>query len=160
MLSTYGELVKVDFDKAVCEIVELVLPRFTEYKVLIVPIRMEAENFKIDHRVGKNFELVFYRPGNYTFVGTRKDLTEPFFPDKIEVELERHSYHDSCWRTDGVDHVIRKFAKEIADNCKNEGKGYSVFTTFGITSSKIVNGIVNIHDFDSHFPSKFVPFSK
>ena len=45
MKSLYGELVQIDISKCVNNMVEVMLPKFTENKVLIISIRMEAENY-------------------------------------------------------------------------------------------------------------------
>lgn len=160
MRSLYGQLVQIDISKCVNNVVESVLPRFTKDKVLIITIRMEAENFTLNHRLGRMFSIIFYRPTNYTFVGTRipvegEDPIHLFFPDRIESELKRHSYHDSCWRSDGTEHVIRKIAQEIANSCKNED--YSVYTSFDI---KLADANVDIQDYDSDKNSKYIPIIK
>jgi hypothetical protein len=161
MKSLYGELVQIDIAKCVNNMVEAMLPRFTQNQVLIISIRMEAENYSTEHRIGKSFSLIFYRPSNYTFVGTRIPVKGEkqmfFFPDNIESELQRHSYHDSCWTSDGTESVIRNMALSISGLCKNDGKNYSVFTTFN--EIKLVNAKVDIQDFDSKTNSKFVPLN-
>jgi hypothetical protein len=162
MKSLYGELVQIDIANCVNNMVEAMLPRFTKDKVLIITIRMEAENFTLNHRIGKNFSLVFYRSSNYTFVGTRipVDGENPMynFPDRIENELKRHSYHDSCWRSDGTKHVIHKMAQEIVSKCKNDGKDYSVYTHFG--EINLVDANVDVQDYDSNKNSKYIPILK
>jgi hypothetical protein len=159
MKSLYGELVQIDISKCVNNIVEAMLPRFTQNQVLIISIRMEAENYSTEHRVGKIFSLIFYRPTNYTFVGTRipVDGENPmfFYPNNIESDLIIHSYHDSCWSTDGTGSVIRNMALSISGLCENEGKNYSVYTAF--EEIKLVNAKVDIQDFNSIKKSKFIP---
>lgn len=155
MKSLYGELVQMDIARAINEFVECILPRFTENKIFVVGVRIEAENYNANHRIGKIFQLVFYRPMNYTFVGV-PIKNEFFFTDRVETELNRYSYHDSCWRSDGTEHIVRKFAQEIEKEC-NKGKkqDYSVFTTF--LEMKLINGKVKIESFDSDKKSKFIP---
>lgn len=152
MITINSQLKKVDFSKAICEIIEAILPRFTENKVLVISVRMVAENYNTNHLVNKTFDIITYRPNNYTFIGTKKDDNDDFFSK--EIELERFSYHDSCWKSDGVEHIINKYADKVASQCKNNN--YSVYTTFGLSPIKLVNGIVEIHDYNSNLPCKFI----
>ena len=34
--------------------------------------------------------------------------------------VKRYSYHDSCWRSDGVESVVREKAQEISDYIRNQ----------------------------------------
>ena len=163
-LSIYGELSKIDISKCVNEVVDAILPRGTKNKVLVVSIRMEAENYKTHHCVGKIFNIIFYRPSNYTFVGVRipsddKDDKNIFFPDRIESDLKRYCYHDSCWRYDGTEDIIKENVNDILSKLKNEGKGYSVHTSFGLTPFKLIDGYVDIQDYNTDKLSRFIPTS-
>jgi len=158
-MNAYGLLTKVDFAQAINVIVESILPRFTKDEVLVVSVRMEAENYDTEHRVARNFNIVYYRPNNYTFVGVPVDVSA-MFPDKLELELIRYSYHDSCWRSDGTEHIMRKIANEIFEELKDDGAGYSVYTAFGMSGIKLYAGRVSITDHDSAKLSKYSPLSK
>lgn len=159
MKSLYGELVQIDIAKCVNEIVDAMLPRFTEDKVLSINIIMEVENFKTAHCIRRSFDIIYYRPSNYTFVGTRipieGEVKTLMFPDRIESELKQHSYHDSCWRSDGTEHIIRKFANEIVSECNGSEKNYSVYTTFGLSPIRLISGKV---EFGNN--PKFIPLKK
>lgn len=162
MKSLYGELCSISIDKVVCTMVEAILPRNTENKVLSVSIRFEAENFEKDHLVRKNLLFVFYRGSNYTFVGSPisdpdNKLSNIFFSGNKETELKRFSYHDSCWRSDGVTDAICNIAQDIEKEC-NQGKkaDYSVFTT--IEEVKLHDGSITVHDYDRN--SIFTPITK
>jgi len=49
----------------------------------------------------------------------------------------------------------RKMASEIVKDCKNDGKDYSVYTTFN--EIKLINAKIEIQDFNSNKNSKFIP---
>jgi hypothetical protein len=155
MKSLYGELCQIDIAKCVNEVVDMVLPRGTKDKVLIVSLKLQAENFDTEHNVRDNISIVFYRPSNYTFVG------EPVNPEtKLSPclndgeEITRYSYHDSCWRSDGTEHLVRKHATVVQNKCKNGGKDYSVYTSFGLVPFKLIDGKIDIQDSDKR--SKFI----
>lgn len=172
MKSIYGELTQIDIAKAINDVVEFTLKRGTENKVLIVSVRMNLECYKTDHKINKQFNIVYYRPSNYTFVGTVipndiKDYSLGLFPNKIECQLKQHSYHSSCWRYDGTEDIIKmvrnEMCKEMNDvikECKDITENdYYVHTSFGLTPFQIINGYVQIsNDFD--ISSKFIPIKK
>lgn len=77
------------------------------------------------------------------------------FPDRIESELKQYSHHDSCWRSDGTEHIIRMMAKEIVSECDGSENKYSVFTTFGLSPIRLISGKVEF----GNIP-KFIPIKK
>lgn len=163
-MSTYKQLISMDIDKCVNEIVEAMLPRFTKNKVFVVNLQFSAENYDTDHSVRENLTLIYYRPQNYTFVGTRIPIENEekmfFFPDRIDSDLICHSYHDSCWRSDGTEHVIRKTADNILKKLHNNGKNYSIHTGFGITAFKLIEGSIEVNDSGNERSSRFYPINK
>lgn len=172
MKSIYGELVQIDIAKAINDVVEFTLKRGTENKVLIVSVNMNLECWKTNHTINKQFCIVYYRPSNYTFVGTVipndiKDYSLGLFPNKIECQLKRHSYHSSCWRYDGTQNIVNNVRNEMLSEMKDAVKknkditenDYSVYTSFGLTPFQIIDGYVQIsNDFD--ISSKFIPIKK
>jgi hypothetical protein len=151
-LSLYGQLCKVDFAKAINATVELALPKFTQNKVLICNVVLFVENLKTEEHVRKQITIVFYRATNYTFVGTfeggdKSDLTL----GSEKQYLERHSYHNSCWRSDGTEHIIRNTVSEIINSLEGKTeKDYSVYTSFDIIPYKLRDGKVTVKDYDSN----------
>ncbi len=172
MKSIYGELVQIDIAKAINDVVEFTLKRGTENKVLVVSVRMDLECYKTDHRINKEFNIVYYRPSNYTFVGTVipndiKDYSLGLFPNKIECQLKQHSYHSSCWRYDGTESIIKDVRNEMCNAMNEEIQrnknvtedDYSVHTSFGLTPFQIIDGYVtNSNHYDQ--PCEFIPIKK
>lgn len=156
-MSIHRDLTKIDISDAIYVIVESLLPRFTAHKVLVVSIRLNVENFDTGHIVNRDVNMVFYRPANYTFVGVPingGNNTAGMFSSGSEVDIKKYSYHDSCWKSDGIEDIIRDTIKEIESEMVGES-GYHAFTSFGLTEIEQHNGDINIADYGK--PSKYIP---
>lgn len=159
MKSLYGELSQVKLSTAINTMVELSLPRGTKDKVLVIPVRIEAENFETNDHKSENFNILYFRPNNYTFVGVSLS-SEVIFPDRILSEVKRYSYHDSCWRGDGTDHIIGLFVDKLNNSCDQTClQNYSVYTDFGF-GPKLIDGRIDITEYTSKENSKFIPLKK
>lgn len=172
MKSIYGELAQIDIAKAINDVVEFTLKQGTEKKVLVVSVQMDLECHKTDHKINRRFNIVYYRPSNYTFVGTVipngiKDYSLGLFPNKIECDLKRYSYHSSCWRYDGTQSIIniinnemcKEMYEAIEKNKKITENNYYSHTSFGLQPFQIIDGYVQISN-DLDTPSKFIPINK
>ncbi len=142
----YRELQRINISYAINEMVELVLPRGTTDKILMVDIRFSIDDYDVDFSTNKHLILIFYRPNNYTFVGRIKN--DYLLPDS---EIEYLSFHDSCWREDGTNSTISKFASDVEKEIESKGKKFSIYTTF---QPKVVNGSVSVNSND--FSVKFI----
>ena len=115
----------------ICRIVEDKLPRNTKDKCLVFNFSLETDYERFHDPSYHNMELVFWRPANYTLVAARKQITaiehcdieldnhdcEAWVPDatvregcaytEAYSEYSMFSYHDSCWRNDGVGTVVK-----------------------------------------------------
>lgn len=131
------DLVQIDTDKAIIQIVETALPRWSKDKVLMVHLQFSAEKFNED-RYYKELVFVFYRPANYTFVGVA-DSTEI----NEDTDIDMMSYHDSCWGSDGVNRAIRDAAREIEYNI-NDKEGFHVHNSFGLFGAKLIDGEIYV----------------
>lgn len=140
-MNYYGELHKTDMARAINQLVELSLPRFTKDKVLTISVEMDMDNFAGTREV-LDIRFVFYRPDNYTFVGVYKN-DENNFRIQENSDIEYLSYHDSCWRNDGTERKISQMADKLFDKYKNE-KGMSARTSFGVFGTEFASGMLKI----------------
>ena len=139
-MSIIAESRQISIEHAINEMVEVALPKFSENKIMTVNIMLSARNFHADKHVRKEINFVIYRPQSYTFVGRVKE-----FPLTEESEIEYLSYHDSCWRSDGIGHTIGCEANEMTDEAEKiggEGEDWSIYNNFGFHGAKIIDGII------------------
>lgn len=123
---------RMNVDNAVNEIVEAMLPRGTEDKLLHICIRASYMVFPYEDRSGGNdcsdvieptefIHFIFYRPSNYTKVLLS---TGSWFIEECE-RFELVSDHDSCWRSDGVSSNLNqihwRIIEVIEERCKELG---------------------------------------
>jgi len=137
--SYYGSLQETDIARAINEMVELAMPRFTKDKVLTISIEMSLDNFKGKHE-RHDIKFVFYRASNYTFVGAMVD--DDSFSINEESVLEFLSYHDSCWR-EATGSKIAQMAQEMSDKY-DEVKEMHVHTSFGVFGTGFVDGNIDL----------------
>ena len=76
-LSNYGKAQQIDLSKAIIQIIESFLPRFSKDQILSIPLTFSVEGTdkKNYEEIFKNeiqCEMIVYRPGNYTFIGLRQ----------------------------------------------------------------------------------------
>ena len=64
----------------------------------------------------RNLKIIVWPKTNYVAVFTQEDWTlwEPKEDEGVS-ELKRWSYHDSCWRTDGINRIIFEYREKL--NC-------------------------------------------
>ncbi|MBU1046380.1 hypothetical protein KKH36_01195 [Patescibacteria group bacterium] len=117
---------KMDAGNAICSIVRAMLPRFTENKVLHICLDMSYFCFPhaekdddcsdvIDRRTYVHF--IFYRPHNYTKVLLAEN-NSCFLHDVESFEMT--SFHDDCWKTDGVGSELNKIHWMIIDEMEKQ----------------------------------------
>jgi len=138
-MNLYGQLTQIDIAKALNEMVELALPRFTENKVLTVALKLGVESYTHNKDFKNTITLVYYRPANYTFVGA----VEGGNVDE-NSEIKQYSYHDSCWR-DGTERVIKHVRDVICKMIENTGLAesqFSVHTSFDLFGAKIIENVI------------------
>ena len=135
----YTNLQQVEIGKAINEMVELAMPRFTKDKVLTVSIEMSLDNFRGKHE-RHDIKFVFYRRTAYTFVGAMVD--DDSFSINKESVLEFLSYHDSCWR-EATGNKIAQMAQEMSDRF-DDIEGMSVYTAFGVFGTGFVDGNIDL----------------
>jgi|GEM_PF-6148964 len=90
--------------------IDAFLPPFTKDKVFFLDMK-NAEN--------KTYRMEVYRPNGYTGVYLR-ELAEDrrgFGPPA------KFSYHDSCWRTDGIERVLEYVQPEFMEDILSDGVG-------------------------------------
>lgn len=112
---------KIEIASAISQIVESMLPRFSEDKMLVMTIDVSYEEFdeRFDVKANRfSIHFAFSRPGNYTKVlfGT----SERSWSIEAGMELSHTSDHDSCWRSDGVESPLRKIHWEECDKLLNQ----------------------------------------
>lgn len=116
---------------AVNEIVEAMLPRGTQGKLLYIHVDASLSDYSgsKEKNSRKSIHFIFSRTSNYTTVGVAVN-TNWGFPRDCDIKFK--SSHDSCWRTDGVDtplsEVYHQMWKEV--NPKKHPKELSSFVTF------------------------------
>lgn len=140
-MNYYKELKQVDIARAINQMVELSLPRFTKDKVLTISVDMDLDDYKGKREI-REIRFVFYRPDNYTFVGVYESH-ENSFRIQEGSDIEYLSYHDSCWRSDGTERKIAQVAEDLSSKYENV-KGMSARTSFGVFGTEFVDGHLKI----------------
>lgn len=110
---------KMEVGHAITKIVEAMLPIGTQGKVLHISMDVDYMVFPkknddsesletIERRLSVHY--VFRRSSNYTMV--LRCVNNSFYIEDGDV-FEMTSYHDSCWRSDGVESDIRKISQKV-----------------------------------------------
>lgn len=154
-MSYYTHLQQIEIGKAIEQIVEIAMPRFTKNKILLVNIEISLNNFKGKHE-RRDIKFVFDRKTAYTFVGAIDGGDE--FTINEDSEIEFLGYHDSCWRGCAGD-KIRQVAKIMSDKYNGE-KGMSVYTSFGVFGNGFVDGEIRIEHTSSNRKASFIKSTK
>lgn len=143
-MNYYKDLQRIDIGHAINQMAELVLPRGTNNKILLVNILFEMEDFRTRKeripRLMREETFVYHRPDNYMFVGLMKSGT---INSNDNYEMEFLSCHDSCWR-DAVERKVSDIASEISRKYDDE-EGLTVYTAFGVLGVRIVMGSIQIN---------------
>lgn len=120
----------IKLSNVISRIVETMLLRGTSNKLLHIRIQASYLHFPHAYRNGNDcsdeinqnlfIHFIFYRPGNYTKV-LLLESESPFINFNEDI-FELKSYHDSCWRTDGVEHSLnvinQRIVGSIEEKCK------------------------------------------
>lgn len=153
----YKELISVSISQAIIMLVETALPKGTLNKVMAVQIKFDMDNYKTKESFVEFLTFVIFNESNYTFVGVCES-DNGFMNLDPKTKITRKSYHDSAWRSDGIESTIWKKAGEI--NAKlSLSSDWNIYVSFGLFGAKICNGILtNIDNFDKG-AVRFVPTS-
>ena len=144
----------IDFDQVIPSVVEAMLPRFSHEKLgLAITLDLREDNHDAStYRVGVDASIativrfIFHRPGNYTKVLVNYEFNNfhdrESNPRHNEVYFEKHSDHDSCWRSDGLS-ILRIYRDNVEDyfNCD-------------------YNNISHFYNFSAFDPITYVKFEK
>lgn len=124
----------IGLDSVLCKIIELMLPTGTPDKCLVITINISNHNLKKDTFDRELFNIIAYRQLSYTYIGE----TEGYFNGE-NVELKKHSYHSSCWRSDGIHACIREHQYSLDSRTLKTD-----YQNVNIETIKIVDGFVDI----------------
>jgi hypothetical protein len=88
----------------ICRQVEERLPRGTPSKAFFIPLALYVGD---RHHVSRSLAmaLFFWRPSAYTLVAVKPDILDICDPREV-TELDTLVYHDSAWRSDGVEKAL------------------------------------------------------
>ena len=102
----------INFGQVIPSVVEAMLPRFSHEKLGLAITLDLRDNYydnydsEKDRSAATDMRFIFHRPSNYTkvlinykfnnFRGTKNN------PRYNTVYFEKHSDHDSCWKSDGM----------------------------------------------------------
>jgi len=120
-------MVDVRLSHAVCAFVDAILLRSDFRKrshedpdrLVSVSLDVRLKNKATGRSVSRVVRFLFSRPSNYTRV--LFCVSERFHPlASAENDWQDVSYHDSCWRDDGVGTPLSRVYFEMADAIRNE----------------------------------------
>lgn len=117
---------KIKVATVVCKIVDTLLIRGTANRVLHIRVTAHylyfphayADSSNCSDAIRKNIfiNFIFYRPSNYTKVLVLKTDRPMIKEDDV---FQMVSDHDSCWRSDGVEHSLFQIHQEIITEIEN-----------------------------------------
>jgi len=122
---------EMDIESTIAHIVEAMLPRCSDDKLgLLIRLRIDASDFgyaedgntlvREPQNIRRHLNFIFVRSSNYT----RVFLFEPDEKDGFvaivgkENLWEQQSYHDSCWRSDGMRRITDVYFETCEPICK------------------------------------------
>jgi hypothetical protein len=145
----YKDLKSMEISKSIRTFAEMLLPRFTKYKVLLVNVSMSIDNYDVNDSEHRDLCIVLYRSNNYMFVGSTAEGTS--IDLKNGEPLKFHSYHDSCW-SDAIDSLINQTAQEMTEH-REDKADYHVNTSFTAFGPSLIDGVVAVNSTDrvAHF---------
>ena len=138
------ELTSVSISQAIILLVETALLRGTLNKVMVVQVSFDFDNITTDKHFREFLHFVIFRPGNYTFVGAC-DFDRGFMDLTSETKITRKSYHDSCWKSDGIESTLYKNADKINQEISSS-PDWSICVSFGLFGAKIYEGTLENTD--------------
>ena len=102
-------MLSIKFDQVIPSIVEAMLPRFSPKDIaLAITLDLRDSVYSEDHEEDSTATIcrfLFQRPSNYTKVLVNykfNNFHEHVYPETTLIHYEKHSDHDSCWRSDGM----------------------------------------------------------
>ncbi len=110
-----------NYESFITNVVETMLPPFSDVKIGLGMILKSQFDYYHD---GKEFHhhryffVMFHRSSNYTkvLISTTDDVRGLSYKDKLEFDMI--SYHDCCWRSDGMKWIFQHWCD--ADNYFDE----------------------------------------
>lgn len=154
---------KMSIDRVLTTIVEKMLPRFTEDKMLAITLQYIVSKYYEsgeEAEVYKLFTFIFKRSSNYTQV---LYVNKSLMNITDETVLDQQAYHDSCWNSDGF-RVLQKIEREAVEElvklhheiCKNRknfeelcANDISEYISFDLTSPCYIQGeLKKVSDFE------------
>jgi len=102
--------------------------------------------------------IIIHRPNNYTkvLVSPKKGFTDlnlsPFLNGGKEEYFEKHSDHDSCWKTDGFQFLSQDYfnASSILRTAPKDMESYIGFGYFGYPKYVHIKKLNPIYDVEKH----------
>jgi hypothetical protein len=115
-------MLQMDLSNAIPKIVEAMLPRFSPNELgLYIELDLRDSYYGKDGENEKSVatmvKFIFHRPNNYTRVLVNYEFdnfSKSFMQSKTLTRYEEYSYHDSCWRSDGMT-ILSHHWKMISD---------------------------------------------
>lgn len=129
-------MLNINFTQAIPSIVEAMLPRFSSEKIgLSVTLDLRDDDYDTDKDAATTCRLLFHRPSNYTKVLVNYTFNEfnnhATDPRYNIVYFEKHSDHDSCWKSDGL-RILDIHWKNVHQHFSKHPSKLSNFYSFSI----------------------------
>ena len=104
-----------NYEWFITQTVESMLPTWHDENICLgMKIKMDWDYHHENEELSfdKEILVLFRRPMNYTQV-LLLDVTEERFssPSFLDLEMKQMSYHDSCWRSDGMRWIFKSFCE-------------------------------------------------
>jgi len=126
----------MNLQNAIPAIVEAMLPRGTPIELaLYIELDLRDSYYKEDENdinIATMIKFIFHRPNNYTRVLVNYEFdnfSKSFTSSKNLTRYNEYSYHDSCWRNDGLV-ILSEHWKNINDYFGMHPNKISHFYTF------------------------------
>jgi hypothetical protein len=166
----------------ICSIIEDKLERGTPGSILKFTFELGMDYERFYECSYHNMELIVWRPGNYTMVAVRKILNAIELNDMDwerenkmflkkpnaeytvgKTEWKLFSYHDSTWRTDGIERVVSHLSTK-EKNVHLATNDYQLIEVDAVTQEKLINiskggeeyrrNILTLHELFNHLKQK------
>jgi ribosomal protein S15P/S13E len=134
-------MLSINFDQVIPSIVEAMLPRFSPKDIaLAITLDLRDTDYSEDHKEDSTATIcrfLFHRPSNYTKVLVNYNFNnfhDDVYPQCTPLRYEKHSDHDSCWRSDGL-RILSTHWQNVQDHFNKHPKDISQFYSFSIFDS-------------------------
>jgi hypothetical protein len=98
--------IPINFDQVIPPIVEAMLPRHSPENIaLSVTLDLRESDRLTEKSAATICRFLFHRPTNYTKVLVNykfNNYDDLLNPQSTIIRYEKHSDHDSCWKSDGL----------------------------------------------------------